>query len=71
MAQRVTPLKIPIVFLYGDHDWMDIRGAYQAKEVLHEAGNHDVRIHTVKNAGHHLYLDNPSEFNELLEQGPW
>lgn len=71
MAQRVAPLKIPIVFLYGDHDWMDIRGAYQAREVLHEAGNNDVRIHTVKNAGHHLYLDNPSEFNELLEQGPW
>ena len=59
---------MPMVFLYGEHDWMDRAGADQAQAILHEAGNHNVQVHTVSRAGHHLYLDNPAEFAALVQE---
>ena len=41
---------------------------HQAQAILHEAGNHNVQVHTVSRAGHHLYLDNPAEFGALVQE---
>ncbi|KAF8450742.1 Alpha/Beta hydrolase protein [Boletus edulis BED1] len=66
LVDRVTALKIPITFVYGEHDWMDPVGGLQALENLRLAGNENGRMFVVPNAGHHVYLDNPTATNDLL-----
>ncbi|KAH7887994.1 Alpha/Beta hydrolase protein [Phlebopus sp. FC_14] len=66
LVDRIAALKIPITFVYGEHDWMDPVGGLQSLEELRKAGNHKGRMFAVPNAGHHVYLDNPSAVNELL-----
>jgi len=66
LVDRVAALKIPVTFVYGDNDWMDVNGGRDAVENMRRAGNPDGRLHVVKNAGHHLYLENPQAVNGLL-----
>lgn len=73
----------PIVMMYGDHDWMDVAGGYAAQEKIkrriehtllhgtpeeqrHENGS--AKVVLIRNAGHHLYLDNPTDFNEAIRE---
>ncbi|KAN0097651.1 Alpha/Beta hydrolase fold [Tylopilus felleus] len=66
LVDRVPTLKIPITFVYGQHDWMDPVGGLQALHNLRQAGNENGRMLVIPNAGHHLYLDNPTATNDLL-----
>ncbi|KAF9046062.1 alpha/beta-hydrolase [Hymenopellis radicata] len=66
MVDRVDALKIPVTFVYGDHDWMDPEGGQDSVERLRQAGNGQGRMYIVNNAGHHVYLDNPKQVNDLL-----
>ncbi|KAG9317275.1 Alpha/Beta hydrolase protein [Chiua virens] len=66
LVDRVAALKIPITFVYGEHDWMDPVGGLQALQNLRQAGNENGRMFVVPNAGHHVYLDNPTATNDLL-----
>ncbi|KAJ2933657.1 hypothetical protein H1R20_g3423, partial [Candolleomyces eurysporus] len=66
LVDRVGELKIPVTFVYGDHDWMDPLGGMQSVEQLRQAGNGEGKMYIVNNAGHHLYLDNPEAVNALL-----
>lgn len=74
---------IPVVFLYGENDWMDVAGGRQAEErmqaarrtALEEATeeerrmeNGDVKVKIVKGAGHHVYLDGWEEFNDMVRK---
>jgi len=71
----------PIVFMYGENDWMDVVGGFAAEEkikqriakaLLHgteeekKRENGAAKVIIVLKAGHHLYLDNPDEFNEYV-----
>ncbi|OAA58105.1 alpha beta hydrolase fold family [Niveomyces insectorum RCEF 264] len=73
----------PIVMMYGDHDWMDVAGGYAAEEKLKQRivqallhgtpeekrrENGSAKVVLVRNAGHHLYLDNPDDFNDVLQK---
>jgi cardiolipin-specific phospholipase len=73
----------PIVFMYGENDWMDVAGGYAAEEkvkqrvvqaLLHGTDeekrreNGSAKVVIVRKAGHHLYLDNPDEFNEVVRK---
>ncbi|KAG5981673.1 hypothetical protein E4U55_002682 [Claviceps digitariae] len=81
-----TPRKetgIPVVFMYGENDWMDVAGGLAAEQKLKEASaqarlhgsdeekrneNGAARVIIIPKAGHHLYLDNPDEFNEIMRK---
>lgn len=80
-APAVRETGLPIVFMYGENDWMDVAGGYAAEEkvkqrvvkaLMHgteeekrnERGSAKVLV--VRKAGHHLYLDNPDQFNEMV-----
>ncbi|KAI1434430.1 alpha/beta-hydrolase [Xylaria sp. CBS 124048] len=71
----------PIIFMYGENDWMDVGGGLAAEEKLREAKikalalasneerqkeNGSCKVIVVTKAGHHLYLDNPDEFNDYI-----
>ncbi|KAF5370149.1 hypothetical protein D9758_001286 [Tetrapyrgos nigripes] len=66
IVDRIASLKIPVTFVYGDHDWMDPEGGSQSVEILRQAGNGQGRMYIVNNAGHHVYLDNPKHVNDLI-----
>ncbi|KAF8211380.1 alpha/beta-hydrolase [Mycena galopus ATCC 62051] len=66
LVDRIAALKIPVTFVYGDHDWMDPEGGEKSVENLRKAGNGQARSYIVNDAGHHVYLDNPKAVNDLL-----
>lgn len=66
LVDRMAALKIPVTFVYGDHDWMDPEGGEQSVENLRKAGNGNARSYIVNGAGHHVYLDNSTAVNQLI-----
>ncbi|KAG5646445.1 hypothetical protein DXG03_003495 [Asterophora parasitica] len=66
LVDRISELKIPITFVYGDNDWMDPEGGQQSVENLRQAGNGKGRMYIISHAGHHVYLDNVKAVNALL-----
>ena len=66
MVDRIEGLKMPMSFLYGEHDWMDVRGGKEAVKRLRKRGNIKTNCFVVPNSGHHIYLDNPSPYNSLI-----
>lgn len=82
-AEPIRETGIPVVFMYGENDWMDVNGGLQAQEKLKKAKlkallhgtdeekrreNGSSRVVLVPKSGHHLYLDNPEEFNEVIRK---
>ena len=59
LHDRVHDLQVPTSFIYGREDWMDYKGAMTVVDKI----NPPTRIIVIEDAGHHLYLDNPSVFN--------
>jgi len=66
LVDRISALKIPISFIYGEHDWMDPVGGITSIDNLKAAGNQSARMYIVPRAGHHVYLDNAKAVNKLL-----
>ncbi|KAK1923840.1 Alpha/Beta hydrolase protein [Papiliotrema laurentii] len=66
IVDRINKVKVPVTFMYGDNDWMDVDGGHASVAELKKAGNHQGQVHVVPKAGHHLYLDNPEVTNRLI-----
>lgn len=69
LLDRVSSqLKCPSIWIYGDRDWMDGKAGVELVETLNKTGNAQQKasFHIVKNAGHHVYLDNHQAFNSLV-----
>ncbi|KAI9695707.1 MAG: hypothetical protein M1820_008470 [Bogoriella megaspora] len=77
--KRETPF--PIVFMYGEHDWMDVAGGFAAEQKVKEEREKALqgkskeerardegkpKVVIIKKAGHHVYLDGYDEFNEVM-----
>lgn len=77
--QRVRETGIPVVLMYGEHDWMDVKGGYAAAERMNEERrkalenasaeekareNGHAKVTVIRKAGHHVYLDGWEQFNE-------
>ncbi|KAH6895549.1 Alpha/Beta hydrolase protein [Thelonectria olida] len=82
-AKVLKETGIPIVFMYGENDWMDVAGGLAAQEKLNQtkrkvlqhateeekrSENGSTKVLLVSKAGHHLYLDNPDEFNDMIRK---
>lgn len=57
---------VSTLWVYGDKDWMNSKGGEYCVEKLHQLGDKQADFILVKDAGHHIYLDNPEEFNRVL-----
>jgi cardiolipin-specific phospholipase len=70
MVARITglPSTLPVSFIYGAVDWMDVEGGRESVKRLARAGNTAGSTFVVPNAGHHVYLDNPRAFDALLSR---
>jgi cardiolipin-specific phospholipase len=74
---------LPVVFMYGQNDWMDIAGGYAAEQKLNEATEKalatateeerrreagSAKVVIIKDAGHHVYLEGWEDFNQVVLQ---
>ncbi|KAF4551937.1 Alpha/beta hydrolase fold-containing protein 4 [Elsinoe fawcettii] len=79
--KRVRETGVPVVLLYGENDWMDVKGGYAAAEKIKaekqkalanasaeekEKENGDAKVVVIRKAGHHVYLDSADHFNEVI-----
>ncbi|CAK43637.1 uncharacterized protein An01g02690 [Aspergillus niger] len=81
LIRRIEGNGLPIIFMYGDHDWMDVKGGLAAKAKLdqekerilqnatveeREADNGSAKVVIIKRSGHHIYLDGWEDFNRIV-----
>lgn len=64
LFQRLAKLKMPTVFIYGEVDWMDYKAAEKAKKFMQVPA----KVIRVPSGGHHMYLENPEFFNEVIRE---
>ncbi|CAG8502699.1 2798_t:CDS:2 [Ambispora gerdemannii] len=62
LIHRLSQLKMPTTFLYGENDWMDYRAAEEAATTM----SVPTKVIRIPRAGHHLYLDNPPDFDKAV-----
>ncbi|KZV48519.1 putative 1-acylglycerol-3-phosphate O-acyltransferase [Dorcoceras hygrometricum] len=55
--------KVPTTFIYGVQDWMDYKGAQDARKRMK---NVPCEIIRVPQAGHFVFIDNPSAFHSAI-----
>uniref|UniRef100_UPI00358E73AF 1-acylglycerol-3-phosphate O-acyltransferase ABHD5-like n=1 Tax=Myxine glutinosa TaxID=7769 RepID=UPI00358E73AF len=67
MEHRIGQLspEVPITIVYGARSWIDSQaGAH----VIAARPHSYVRVVSVRGAGHHVYADQPEDFNKIVEQ---
>ncbi|KAJ1979087.1 hypothetical protein H4R35_001643 [Dimargaris xerosporica] len=62
LVDRLHALQVPTLFIYGESDWMDYRGAERVAKCMQAPS----RIIHIADAGHNMMLENPQDFNAAL-----
>ncbi|KAK9464963.1 Alpha/Beta hydrolase protein [Lipomyces arxii] len=65
LLDRIKDLKVPTLWMYGENDWMDSEAGEDAARQLRKQGV-DSKCVVIERAGHHLYLDNPDDFDRVV-----
>eukprot|EP00697_Spironema_sp_BW2_P012088 gnl/Spiro4/28152_TR13928_c0_g1_i1.p1 gnl/Spiro4/28152_TR13928_c0_g1~~gnl/Spiro4/28152_TR13928_c0_g1_i1.p1 ORF type:complete len:403 (+),score=66.35 gnl/Spiro4/28152_TR13928_c0_g1_i1:81-1289(+) len=65
LMEVLPTLSLPISFIYGEHDWMDVAAARSVQSRLQVQ---PVLVEQVASAGHHIYFDNPRHTVDLVLQ---
>ncbi|KAI5952523.1 hypothetical protein KGF54_003390 [Candida jiufengensis] len=54
-------------WIYGDKDWMNYKGGeYIFEKIKNKNSKSITKFEILENAGHHIYLDNPTLFNQRI-----
>lgn len=82
-VSRVKETGVPVVLMYGENDWMDVKGGHDAEQKMNEEKaralknasedekkreNGAAKVVVIRKAGHHVYLDNAEHFNEVMQE---
>lgn len=62
-----SQIRVPVLLLYGEEDWMDKMAGYKLAQDINTYGG-QAKYRVVRNGGHHLYVDNPDEFAKQVVQ---
>lgn len=84
VAARIRETGVPVVLMYGENDWMDVKGGYASVEKMNaekkkalanaserekQLENGDYKVIITRKAGHHVYLDGHEQFNnDMLDE---
>lgn len=63
-VHKLGELGISTTWVYGSNDWVDVNGGHESARRIKRAGG-DADVHIVPGAGHQLYMDQPSRFNDI------
>ncbi len=59
------PASCPMTLIYGTRSWLDNSTGARVKE---ERPSSFVEAHYIKKAGHHLHVEQPEEFNHIVNR---
>lgn len=69
MIKRIENVKthIPIWFVYGSRSWIDCTAGYSAVYIRQKLSQTaQISVEIISGAGHHVYADKPTEFNDYI-----
>eukprot|EP01039_Chlorochromonas_danica_P006905 gene6905-7630_t len=65
LEQELSSLRMPILLMYGDKDWLYYPTASDSIDLWNKSGGR-AELKIINNAGHHLYMDNSKDFNNSV-----
>lgn len=60
-----TEKGVPLLILYGDNDWLCFPEVNSYVDTLRNYGV-DASLSVIRQAGHHLYMDNPDQYHDEI-----
>ncbi|CAM8878300.1 unnamed protein product [Rhodiola kirilowii] len=62
LLHSATEWKVPTTFIYGVHDWMNYKGAQEARKLMKVP----CEIYRVPESGHFVFMENPTAFHSAV-----